>query len=360
MNIIQPTLLVHRERALRNIRRMSEKAARSGVRFRPHFKTHQSAEMGERFREAGVECITVSSLDMAAYFAQNGWNDITVAFPVNILEIDKINQLGAKIRLNLLVESVEAVRFLTDHLTSPVNAWIKIDVGYHRTGIDWDDSENLRAVANSIDETERLTLGGLLAHSGHSYWVKGKQEIEKVYRETVRNMRRARDILHHSGFSQIDLSIGDTPTCSVVEDFRAVDEIRPGNFVFYDAMQWQIGACTEEDIAVGVACPVVAKHPGRHEMVIYGGAVHLSKDSLVSENGNAMYGYVCPLEENGWGASFPNTYVARLSQEHGVIRTTQTVLQHFREGDVLTVLPVHSCLAVNLMKKMYFTGQYRQ
>ena len=71
--IDQPALLLDDDIARRNIDRMVVKAARNQVIFRPHFKTHQSAEIGEWFREKGIEKITVSSVEMAEYFANNGW-----------------------------------------------------------------------------------------------------------------------------------------------------------------------------------------------------------------------------------------------------------------------------------------------
>ncbi|MDD4646297.1 MAG: alanine racemase, partial [Bacteroidales bacterium] len=74
---------------------MAAKASRSGVIFRPHFKTHQSLTIGRWFREAGTRYITESSLVAAGYFASDGWNDITVAIPVNLREIDQINRLAS-------------------------------------------------------------------------------------------------------------------------------------------------------------------------------------------------------------------------------------------------------------------------
>jgi len=82
-DITRPTLLLDEERARRNVERMAVKAGRSGVLFRPHFKTHQSAQIGGWFRERGVSKITVSSVKMAEYFAGQGWDDITIAFPAN-------------------------------------------------------------------------------------------------------------------------------------------------------------------------------------------------------------------------------------------------------------------------------------
>ncbi len=130
--ITKPTLLLDEDKCRQNIDQMSQKARLNDVIFRPHFKTHQSLEIGRWFRESGVDKITVSSLSMAEYFAAE-WDDITVAFPVNILEIETINDLAAKIAFNLLVESRPAVEYLNSHLENAVGVFIKIDTGYHRS-----------------------------------------------------------------------------------------------------------------------------------------------------------------------------------------------------------------------------------
>ena len=181
--------------------------------------------------------------------------------------------------------------------------------------------------------------------------------------DTVSSMKVVQGQLGAEGFSGLELSIGDTPSCSVVKNFSDVDEIRPGNFVFYDIMQLNIGSCSEEDIAVAVACPVVAKHQDRCEIFIYGGAVHLSKEyitkSISEDDEIKIYGYIVQpvlshneeLEQHGWGAIVDNTYVSRLSQEHGIVKTDDTFFNQVHIGDVLIVLPVHSCLTANLLRK---------
>jgi D-serine deaminase-like pyridoxal phosphate-dependent protein len=278
--VVKPTLIVRGDIAKRNIRRMKKKAGVSGVRFRPHFKTHQSVQIGEWFRETGVESITVSSVEMAAYFAGFGWRDITIAFPVNIREMVRINELARKIKLNLLLESLETARFLGQNAFHQLPVWMKIDAGSHRTGIRWDDIETILAVAKEVEKSSVLVLEGILTHSGHTYKASSPKEVKEIYLETVKKLHTVRECLAGEGFGNLQISIGDTPACSMIEDFSAVDEIRPGNFVFYDIMQLQIGSCKEDEIAVGVACPVVAKHADRNEIVIYGGAVHLSKEAI--------------------------------------------------------------------------------
>jgi D-serine deaminase-like pyridoxal phosphate-dependent protein len=135
MNVIStPTLLLDEKTVRRNISVMADKAKQNKVVFKPHFKTHQSVQIGQWFQDVGVEKITVSSVTMAEYFADAGWMDITIAFPCNILQIDRINELAARISLSILVSDANALPVLTQSLTNPVQVYIEIDTGSDRTG----------------------------------------------------------------------------------------------------------------------------------------------------------------------------------------------------------------------------------
>ncbi|MBA7481007.1 MAG: alanine racemase [Spirochaeta sp.] len=351
--ICKPTLLLDEEKARKNISRMAAKAKKSKVRFRPHFKTHQSAMVAEWFRQAGTAAITVSSVDMALYFAQQGWKDITIAFPVNLLQIDQINALTKQVSLHLLLESEESFNFLKENIAAPTRAWIKIDTGYGRTGIPAGSSEKVLALAKMLANSRNLRLSGLLAHSGNTYEASSPEQIRQIYNDTVHKLNALRDTLNSAGLQPIEISVGDTPACSLVADFSGVDEIRPGNFVFYDLTQLSLGSCSQEEIAVAAACPVVAKHPERDSIVIYGGAVHLSKQSLLQRDGTAIFGAVAARGEKGWGSLIPEAYLKSISQEHGIVHAPPALLQETRIGDILTIIPVHSCLMVNLLRDYY-------
>lgn len=353
MKIIKPTLILDKEKAIKNIRRMKEKIVKSGpIRFRPHFKTHQSAPIGEWFRELGVTAITVSSVDMALYFAKNGWKDITIAILVNKGEIHAINRMAEQVDLNLLVDSVEMAAFLHQEIKGKVKVWIKIDTGYHRTGIEYDRKEKILSVVKKIKKSPKLRFKGLLTHSGHAYHAPSTREVKEIYHDTVKKMNDTREYLKVNGISEVEISIGDTPTCSVVHEFYGIDEVRCGNFVFYDVMQLGIGSCKEEDIAVALACPVIACYPQRNEIVIFGGAVHLSRENT-EKNGRKIFGLAALPQKSfrGWEHTIKDTYVSALSHEHGIIKTTDQFIRQVKVGDILMILPVHSCLTVNLMKQ---------
>lgn len=346
-HITKPTLIVDERKCKANISEMVAKAKKYQLELRPHFKTHQSIEIGRWFREFGLNKITVSSMDMALYFASDGWDDITVAFPVNWREINKITELGSKIKLNLLVESVETIEFLSSHLTSPAGVFIKIDTGYQRTGIPVAQAEYIGQVIHKINRSGFMKFKGLLVHNGHTYKAHSVDEIKEIHRNSLIQLADLKKSLSNLAQS-IPVSIGDTPSSSICDQYEGISEIRPGNFVFYDLVQQQLGSCSYKNVAVSMACPVVAKHPGRRNIIVYGGGVHFSKEFLNDASGQKIYGRVVVYTESGWSEPIEECILSSVSQEHGIINASETLLKSVKIGDLIGVLPVHSCMTANL------------
>ena len=354
MKITKPTLLLDKNRCLANIKKMLRKAQGNNITLRPHFKTHQSHEVGRWFRDLGIDKIAVSSLTMAAYFAQDNWKDIMVAIPTNILEIETINKLASTVRLNLLIQSLETLEFLDANLSAPIQGFIKIDLGYGRTGIQANDKETLDKLIQAMNDSQWIAFAGFIGHAGHSYDAQGLEQINRVHQEALAHMEIAYQH-YHQQYPELQISMGDTPTCSTMPTFGCATEIRPGNFVFYDLVQEQIGSCKVDEIAVAVACPIVALHPERNEIIIYGGGVHFSKDVYQNNTYGKCYGLVVAHQEYGWGAPIPNVYLQRISQEHGVIKCTPEFMENCKVGDLLKILPVHSCMTADLLKRLLTT-----
>jgi len=346
MQLTRPILLADRSRAERNITRMLAKAKASRVVFRPHFKTHQAAEVGSWFRALGVTAITVSSLDMACYFSRHGWSDITMAMTVNPAQIKAIKELAAEINLGILCDSPEALELIARKISNPLRLWLKIDTGYRRSGIPAADRIALARMAEILLDSPWIDTAGILSHNGLAYRCSGPRAVQALYLSTIAALNQARDFLQDRLKKKIMISIGDTPTCNLIDNFTAVDEIRPGNFVFNDLMQLAIGSCTENDLALAVACPVIGKYPRRGEIVLHGGAVHLSKEFLSGSGNKPVFGRVTTLDEQGWGGLAGSGDITSLSQEHAVVAVDPAFMETARHGRALAVIPVHSCLAV--------------
>jgi D-serine deaminase-like pyridoxal phosphate-dependent protein len=356
--IKKPTLVLDEEKAKRNLELISSKICSQKIRFRPHFKTHQSNEIGQWFREAGIDAITVSSVDMAQYFAENNWKDILIAFPVNILQIEEIKNLSKKIDLGLLFEDPYSVHFVDQQLQNPVKGWIKVDSGAQRCGLEVNQFEQIYLLAEKIKRSKNIQLQGLLTHAGHTYHRKNAFEVDEIYKKSVEDLNNIRDYLNKNGLQNIEISVGDTPSSRLVDNFGLVDELRPGNFLFYDVQQFQAGVCQLEDIAVGLACPIVAIHAEKNEVIVYGGAVHLSKDTHPWMNIEQTFGLVTLPSATGWENKIYG-FVRALSQEHGILKFPEGIPEKLRIGSIVVILPAHSCLTVQAMRQyMNLDGKF--
>jgi D-serine deaminase-like pyridoxal phosphate-dependent protein len=347
--INRPTLIVQEAIVSRNIQKILAKLSPKNS-FRPHFKTHQNLEIGRIFRKFGVKKIAVSSLEMAEFFASDGWNDITIAIPVNILQINEINALAQRINLELTIDSLEAAEFLLQNIKHRIGLWIEIDSGQKRSGFWFEGLEKIKNCANKIlnSKNNLIVLKGILNHAGHSYSCNGEAEIKKLYEENLQKITKVKSAISTPTW-QAEISFGDTPCCSVVDSFDGIDEIRCGNFVYFDITQVRIGSCKQDEVAVAVALPIISIQENRNEVVVYGGGVHLSKD-VILENGQSFYGSPVLFEKGSWKILPAENKMTKLSQEHGILHLQSDLLKSLKIGDLIYIQPVHSCMTADILR----------
>ena len=249
---------------------------------------------------------------MAEFFSSE-WNDITIAFPLNILEIDKLNLMIRENRFKLLIDSISSIKVLDIQFYDSVVVLLKIDVGFNSAGLKVEEKQKIKSFIEFCNTSKNLTFLGFLAHFGDSYKSRNKTEIKNVFQKSINKI----EVLNID-FPNYQISIGDTPTSSTIKKYPDfINEIRPGNFIFYDLAQYKIGSCEIDDIAIRMICPVVSIYEERGEVLIYGGSVHFSKDKL-RENENDIFGYV--YFGGIWDVSNKIGYIKSLSQEHGIVK----------------------------------------
>jgi D-serine deaminase-like pyridoxal phosphate-dependent protein len=318
---------------------MRRKAQESGVAFRPHVKTHKTVEVGRMQHGGSPGPITVSTMAEAEFFADDGFRDITYAVPIAPDKLERAATLATRIeRLSILIDSEVTLRAVEAYATSlgvVFDAFLKVDCGYHRAGVDPESPDSAR-LAIAMGRSEAVHFQGLLTHAGHSYNAPDATEIRRIAAEESASLTRFRALLAAEGLGEIVRSIGSTPTASVVDQFTECEEVRPGNYVFFDAFQATIGSCRLDDVAVSVLTTVVGAYPERQSLIVDAGALALSKDAGPSHIEPGFgFGLVCDLDLR----PLPMRIVA-LSQEHGKIETSVPV----PVGTRLRILPNHSCL----------------
>lgn len=323
---------------------MVKKCTDNGLKFRPHFKTHQSKDIARLFRNEGTRSVTVSSLKMARYFAEDNWDDILIAFPLNVRAADIYNDLITSVEnLSTLAVSIETVDVLDYELTGDMGIYIEIDPDYGRSGLRASETDRIQLLIDRIESSNNFHLKGFYCHAGHTYKARSASEIKNIAQKTFSLLVSIKE-----SFPGIPVCYGDTPSCSALESFGPADELSPGNFVFYDWMQREIGSCKTEDIGVFMRCPVIQPYPDKQQVLIHGGAVHFSKESVESSGIN-HFGCL----KSHTGADSELLFLNSISQEHGIVQGSQAFINSLSPGDYIDIYPVHSCLTADLMGQYY-------
>jgi D-serine deaminase-like pyridoxal phosphate-dependent protein len=350
-SIKSPTLLINPNIVMSNLDRMYSKANRLGLKLVPHFKTPQSRDIGKWVLTKGITEVTVSSLKMAKYLSGLGFECLHIAFPFNIREIEAFNDLNETQKLSVQLINTQSTWFLAERLTKSTPFFIEIDAGYGRTGVKADESDTIDEILTIALDSRKLEFRGFYIHPGHTYY----GNVEEIYSETRTVLSHLKS-KYYSAYPEMAIRIGDTPGCSIIDDFGPATEIGPGNFLFYDLMQANIGSCTKEDIAIALSVPIVNIDRNNGTILVHGGGVHLSKDFIPMANGAKCFGEVVFINESGWKIPESRSTVVSVSQEHGIIQASEELLELVEVGDLIGILPVHSCMTADCMKSYWSTN----
>lgn len=338
-----PALLVDLDRLDANIAAMAEHASRGGVALRPHFKTHKSVGIARRQLAAGAAGITVATLDEAAAVVDGGLDTpILVAFQLTSpRKIDRAVQLARRARLSLAVDGAEGVRRLAagaDAAGATLDVWIEVDSGLHRCGVVPADAPALARVVVGHDS---LHLGGMFTHAGQSYGAGNGDEVAVIAGKEAAAVVDAATATRAIGIPVDVVSAGSTPTARFLDGASGLTEIRPGTYVFQDALQVALGTADVHRCALTVAATVVSR-PAPDRAVIDAGSKTLGLDKGAHSSNL--------LDDHGTLIGLDGSLV-RLSEEHGVLRLPVT--STLAVGDAVRILPNHVCSVTNLGRRFH-------
>lgn len=349
MNDIQtlktPCLILDVERVRKNAERVSNIALKNNVRLRPHIKTHKCVEVARIQTAADGGAVTTSTLAEVWAFAKHGFSDFTYAVPIEAGKFaEAIEIVKSGVNLNVLTDDLETVEALNEAAKTAgakINVFVKIDCGYHRCGVEPHTPEAV-SIPRAIFDASNLNFAGILTHAGHSYHARSVEEIAEIARQERDSMVAHAEKLRTLGIEVPCVSIGSTPTINHIDHLRGVTEVRPGNYIFFDAFQATLGSCGFEDCALTVLAAVTHRDRARQKIVVDAGAIALSKDrGPVEFDANCGYGRVLDLEGRELGLR-----VESLSQEHGVFYApNDEIFERLKVGSRVRILANHSCLS---------------
>lgn len=331
-----------------NCSRMAKRIAGLGVRLRPHVKTHKCVEAARLQVKRHSGAITVSTMAEANFFHTAGFRDITYAVPMPIPRIEDSVELSRAGVLNVILDHEHTLDELITCAQSRdirFSVFLNVDCGYHRAGVDPSRLESIE-LAKKLAESPHIKFRGILTHAGHSYACRNANEIRKVAIQEREVMVAFAERLRVEGVRVPEVSVGSTPTMSLVENLGGVTEARPGNYAFYDAFQVAIGSCRRSDAAFSVLVSVIGQYPKRNQLLIDGGALSLSRDPGPTHiDPECGFGSLQSTD----GRELPDLRLFSISQEVGKVAGTKPIdTDALAIGSRLRVVPNHSCLAAAL------------
>jgi D-serine deaminase-like pyridoxal phosphate-dependent protein len=345
-----PQVLIDRSRAMNNIERVQQLANSAGVRLRPHAKTHKSPIVASWQIERGAVGICCAKIGEAEVFAAAGIDDIRLPYPVNPSNAPRLLALMDRASISIIVDHLDVARGWSDAMQRArrsLDVLVKVDVGFHRCGID--PQGDALGFLQIVAALPGLRLRGLLSHAGHSYHAASEEALDAIAAEEAGTLLRIRDRAAAAGIALDEVSVGATPTLRYSVRQKGITELRPGNYVYFDRTQVSLGAATLDDCALTVLATVVSK-PAADRIILDCGSKTLTNDQARGITTVAGYGAVLAgsTDNLDWAREVDEALtIERLSEEHATVRVAGgTPLQ---PGDRVRVLPNHSCVVSNLV-----------
>lgn len=339
-----PAVLIDRKKALHNIRKMQAAATATGLRLRPHTKTHKSPLIAQWQVDQGAVGICCAKLGEAEVFADAGFKDIRLPYPINPSNADRLIALLDRTHLSFIVDHPGVAKQWSDCMTrakKEVDILVKVDVGFHRCGIDPDSRDALNII-KEIAALPRLRFKGLLSHAGQAYHAHSEDELRKMAEAEARTMSDLAERCRKHGVPVEEISAGATPPARFSIRCKEFTEFRPGNYVYFDRTQVALGAASFEDCALTVLATVVSK-PAKNRVVFDSGSKALTNDGA--------RGFT-PAPGSGVVIGHDNLLIERLSEEHATVKATDGSTK-LEPGDRVRIIPNHSCVVSNLVDQAW-------
>ena len=235
----------------------------------------RASQVARRQIDAGAVGLTVATIGEAEVFADAGFTDLFIAYPVMASgpKAGRLRELASRCTLSVGADSaagLEALAAAMRGASASLRVLIEVDSGGARTGVRPDEAGSLARRATDLG----LEVSGAFTHEGHGY--KGTDLRAAAGEDAADGLAVAAASLRAEGIEPTVLSAGSTPTAAL-SAHGAVTEERPGTYVFGDRLQAALAGEPPEDAALMVATTVVSAGAGGG-FVIDAGAKILAQD----------------------------------------------------------------------------------
>jgi 3-hydroxy-D-aspartate aldolase len=245
-----PALVLDVEALDRNIAAMASFAAASGLKLRPHAKTHKSVDIARRQIAAGALGVCCAKLGEAEALAEGGIEGMLITSPiVGEPAVERLVALAA--RSPTLMHScdhpdaVAAICAAAKAAGVTVTLLVDLDPGLRRTGVA--NAEAAVTLARQIADHPALKFGGLQFYCGAEQHIEAYADRRAAIVAKTAKLTETIEALKAAGLAPPIVTGGGTGSHAIDAELGVFTELQVGSYIFMDR---QYGDCAlREDAA---------------------------------------------------------------------------------------------------------------
>jgi len=330
-----PALLLELDAFEYNLDHLARSVSGTGMRLRPHAKSHKCPEIARRQVARGAVGVCCQKVSEAEALVAGGIRDVLVTNEiVGPAKVARLARLARHAQVGVCVDNLANVTELalaarTAGVT--LDVLVELEVGTRRCGVP--PGEAALGLVRAITARQGLRFAGLQAYQGVAQHLRTPRERLDAIAAAVAGVRLTIDLLRRAGFEVPLVTGAGTGTYRLEATSGVYDEIQPGSYIFMDA---DYGRNSGED-----GNPV---HEFRHSLFIL--ATVMSRPTPA--RAVVDVGLKAHSIDSGMPlvADAPGAVYTRVSDEHGVIEFAGA--SDWELGQKVRLIPGHCDPTVNL------------
>lgn len=232
-----PALVVDLDALEANLDTMARAVAASGLRLRPHAKSHKCPALAAMQILRGAVGICCQKTDEAAAFVEAGIGDVLVTNEVIApAKLARLAALARRARIGVLCDDRRAVHALSEAAVAAqvtLDVYVEVDVGAHRCGVA--PGAPVAALARAIADAPGLVFAGLQCYEGSAQHLRLPEQRRAAIDAAARAAIVSRDACTSAGLRVDRITGAGTGTFELEMANGLWNELQPGSYVFMDA-----------------------------------------------------------------------------------------------------------------------------
>ncbi len=329
-NIETPALIVDKKILLENMKAMTDLLSGTGLKLRPHYKSHKCADLALIQIENGAKGMTCAKLSEAIDLCDAGIDDILIANQItDEKKIRRLADLAGCCHLTVCVDDKNNVERLSEaakNSGTTIYCLVEFEIGMQRCGVK--TKEEVLELARAIEKSDNLVFDGIQTYAGHISHVVSVEERKSATHENYKKITELLDYLKANGISVNIVSGGSTGTAQIKVNDGIYNELQAGSYLFMDS--------TYSDLNL----------PFKNSLFVLSTVVSC-KDGLTVVDAGVK---TCGVDQGMpkiYGNEVENVVA---SEEHFQLHGLK---KEVKLGDKIKLIPGHCCSTVNLHDKIY-------